>query len=124
MIPLLSLIGTIRDHFAALIRLKNADLISSVPGCEKIQVEDWNDTTGFFTVYLYRDTWPVKIECFEKNFFPWELADYCKAQGIYKGKRFGEWWNGWNIERQRPIVEEFIRANDPMLQKELDQYYS
>lgn len=94
---------------------------------EKILCEEWGfdlpGELGWFTLYIYKSTWPTSVECFKKNFFPWEFREFCEKQGYEFGKDFDEWWNSWTTPMQRVIVEDFIRANATTLQKELDEYY-
>lgn len=120
---LINVFQEIAAHFVSPKYQKTAQNISRIDLEKgKIYVEDWK-YEWWFTVYLYRSTWPITIECFKKEFFPWELVDYCKAAGYETGNDFDSWWNGNLMATQRIIVEDFVRIHDRTLQQELDQYF-
>lgn len=89
----------------------------------KIWVEDWSMDYAWFKVAIYRSTWPTDVECFEKEFFPWEFEEYLQQEYVGQGN-VEEWFKSLSTEWQRPYVEGFVRIHDTTLQAELDNYYN
>lgn len=116
----MTLINELLSHFTT--PQKTAEEIQAIPQDNKIYVEDWSEETGFFVVDIHHIWWPEEIECYRKEFFPWEFREYCEAN--YSFESYEEWWKGLLRGTQRIIVEDFVRVNEPMLRKELEEYYS
>lgn len=87
-----------------------------------IWVEDWSLKYDWFKVGIYRSTWPPSVECFTKEFFPWEFDEYAQQEHGAPGN-VEEWFNNKSIQEQRAYVEGFVRIHDTTLQLELDNYY-
>jgi len=114
----------IQQIFAPFLAPKTAKQIQQIDLSDcKIWVEDWSLKYDWFTVYLYRSTWPTNVECFKKEFMPWEFDEYVQEEHGAPGN-VEEWFNCMSIPQQRAYVEGFVRIHDATLQVELDYYYA
>lgn len=89
----------------------------------QIWVEDWSMDYAWFKVAIYRSTWPLDVECFTKEFFPWEFEEYLQQEHGAPGN-VEEWFYSMDTQEQRPYVCGFVRIHDTTLQVELDNYYT
>lgn len=106
---------------------KTAQQIQDIPKDTNIYVLSWSDIDrlGWFTTELHYKWWEDGIGSFVKEWTPWDFSDFVNEVYTYdKGPDFWEWWHDRHAKVQEVIVSEFIRAHEPMLRKEMDEYYN
>ena len=107
---------------------KTAEQIREIPKDNKIQITHWSDTDnlGWFTTELSYAWWEPNIPAFVKEWTPWDFKDWVAAAYYYmdRGPDFWEWWHDRPEKMQGILVNEFIQAHEPMIRKELDEYYT
>jgi hypothetical protein len=107
---------------------KTAEQIREIPKDNKIQITHWSDTDslGWFTTELSYTWWEPNIPAFVKEWTPWDFEDWIAATYYYmdRGPDFWEWWHDRPAKMQDILVGEFIAAHEPMIRKELDEYYA
>ncbi len=108
---------------------KTAEQIREIPKDNKIQITHWSDTDnlGWFTTELSYLWWEKKIRVYVKEWKSYDFSDW--LQSAYPhfydgGPNFWEWWHDRPIKMQEVLVGQFIQAHEPMIRKELDEYYA
>lgn len=106
---------------------KTAQQIQDIPKDTNIYVLSYSDTKslGWFITELHFKWWGNKIPVFEKEWKSYDFSDWVNVAYPYTdGPNFWDWWHDRPEKMQDVIVSDFIRAHEPMLRKEMDEYYN
>ena len=106
---------------------KTVEQVQQIPKDNTIHVAHWSDTDrlGWFTTELYHAWWEPQAAAFVKEWTPWDFEDWIATAYYYidRGPSFWEWWHDRPAKMQGIFVSEFIQAHEPMIRKEMDEYY-